>query len=275
MKNISIQKSGRLGNFIIKIKNALYIALFYNYNIILPIHEYFNTTYINKNNIITCENEKIVDKYNFFYSDKVENIDNTLFQYNTDKVLIILKSIFVIKDSYSLDKEDVLIHIRSGDIFKSINMCDAYITPPLSYYIDIIKKNMFKKIYLIAEDINNPCINELLKLYPNIYFKLQTLEEDIKLILGAINIIMSFGTFIPQLLHFSEKIKTIYAPNYVKLYKTRHIVDYNLGIIAHYSELTDYYERMFPWKNTIEQKDLMLSYKSLSPKTKVTPKGIS
>ena len=71
-------------------------------------------------------------------------------------------------------------------------------------------------IYLISEDTLNPCVNELLKLYPQIIYKKQSLDEDISLILSAHNIIASFGTFIYALLHFSSNIKNLYKVSYDK-----------------------------------------------------------
>jgi hypothetical protein len=54
--------------------------------------------------------------------------------------------------------------------------------PPLSYYVEIINNNNFKNIYLIAEDTLNPCINSLLNMYPNIIFKINTLDDYNKLL---------------------------------------------------------------------------------------------
>ena len=60
--------------------------------------------------------------------------------------------------SQSNDENDVVIHIRSGDIF---NKCPhpVYIMPPLSYYVNILNEKNFNKIYLVAADKLNPFIN--------------------------------------------------------------------------------------------------------------------
>jgi hypothetical protein len=113
----------------------------------------------------------------------------------------------------ALDAEDLVIHIRSGDIFDK-DPHPGYIMPPLSYYLDIIRINTFKNIYLLAEDRKNPCINALLELYPTIQFELQPLEKDVRLILGAVNIVASYGTMIDSLLLFSNNIKRVYRPSY-------------------------------------------------------------
>ena len=116
MKNVTILKAGRLGNFLIQIKNALHIALFYQYNVIIPNHIFFTTRYININKRITRASRRLTNKYNFFYRDKITGIDQKLFNQNGERVLEIMKKIFMIKNITPLATNDLAIHIRSGDI---------------------------------------------------------------------------------------------------------------------------------------------------------------
>tara|TARA_B110000977_G_C11068379_1_gene488651 strand:+ start:2602 stop:2832 length:231 start_codon:yes stop_codon:yes gene_type:complete len=69
------------------------------------------------------------------------------------------------------------------------------------------------------------------------------LEEDIRLILGATNVIFSVGTFVKSLMIMSDNIKYLY------------------GSPFNNKELQDYYKTMKPWKNTTEQRDFILTYK--------------
>jgi len=254
--NIQIITGGRFGNLIIRLKNAIQIALFYNYNIILPPNKYTNTNYIIINNNINLSNKKITDTHNFYYNKKIKNIDLTLFEMNKEKTFKILKDCITIKRKYILGENDLLIHMRSGDIFAS-NPHRKYIMPPLSYYVNIINNNNFDNIYLVAEDRKNPCINKLLNLYPKICFKINSLNKDMKIILSATNVVMSYGTFIPSLLLFSNKIKNLYKPSYVN------IDAYNFydSIEIYNTELREYYKKLFPWKNLDKQIKIMLKYK--------------
>jgi hypothetical protein len=267
MKNIYIQKwYGRLGNNIIQVLNAILIALYYNYNIILPQHNYFNTTYIIINDKITTENEKInsSENGNFFFWDEIKNIDKQLYKLNNEKAFEILKSSFNFTNfkSHNLKNNDILIHMRGGDIFIHPHGAGAYIMPPLSYYINIIKSIKFDNImdksviYLISEDTLNPCVNELLKLYPQIIYKTQSLDDDISLILSAHNIISSFGTFISSLINLSSNIKNLYDVSYDTYY---YKVFKNINVYT--TDLTVYHNLMMPWRNTEEQQKLMLDYK--------------
>ena len=147
MKNLWIRKAGRLGNFIKQLTNSIHIAVFYKYNIIIPTHKCFNTTYIKINNEVSEENEKIVDEHEFHYAWLVHDIDKKLFSKNNELVKEILRKLFSIKECTLLGSNDVLIHIRSGDIFRGTHVHNGYIQPPLSYYIDILeKKNLINYI---------------------------------------------------------------------------------------------------------------------------------
>ena len=256
MKNIYLRRPARLGNFIIQVENCIKIGLFYNYNIILPKHKYLKTNYIIINENINIKNEKITDDKEFYYP--ISHMDQKLYKMNKEKTKEILKNCFnFITFSFEnkLEENDLLIHIRSGDIFKGNGAHPGYVMPPLVFYTDIIDNSNYNEIYLIAEDTLNPCIENLIKLYPKIKFKVQSLDEDIKLILSASNIIMSYGTFIPALLKFSDKIKNLYKASYCKyieeIYSTINVYD---------TDLKEYKKLIGDWKNTEEQKKLMLTY---------------
>lgn len=247
---------GRLGNNMIQLFNVISIALYYNYNIIIPNHKHFKNKYIVFNNDITIHNKTITDNNQFLKKNTIKNINSELFDNIniTNKAIIILKNNFTLQETTSLNKNDVVIHIRSGDIFKThCNPNPNYPCPPLSYYVGILNSNQFENIYLIAEDTKNPTINKLLELYPNIRFKIQRLNNDIKLLLSSPNVIMSVGTFVPMLLTISNNIKNVYKTSF----ETGPIGSH---ITIHNTNLEEYYKKMFPWKNTEEQRKLMMTY---------------
>ena len=251
----------RLGNNIQQMANVIQIALYYNYNIIIPYHRYFNKTKIIINNDIIDDDEYYEDpeSSNFFFVTKIKKFDMKCLGENILKMREILRDLFIFKfsDIPKLDDNDVVIHIRSGDIF-STNPHQVYIMPPLSYYIEIINNNNFKNIYLIAEDTLNPCINALLNMYPNIIFKMNTLDDDIKMILSSPNIVASFGTFINALLCFTDYTKTLYRISYS--YENNRICNPENKIKVIIKNLKEYYIKMYPWKNTEEQYNIMLTY---------------
>ena len=163
---------------------------------------------------------------------------NEIFNQNIEERNKILCKAFLIKNINKLSENDLVVHIRSGDIFQAVPH-HLYVPPPLSYYIKEINKRKYEKIYIVCEDTVNPVVNELLKLYKNAVYKKNSLEDDIKIILGATNIIFSIGTFIPSLMLVSNNIKYIYGKS----------------IANDNEELKEYYKNMKPWKNTEKQRN--------------------
>jgi hypothetical protein len=236
---------GRLGNNIFQLIHVIHIALFYKYRICFSCdsHPFFDIRIIEKyfsNN--NDDGKKIEDKYNFFYGSEIKNISNEVYGKNKKETIDLLKSAFIIKDVNKLDENDIVIHVRSGDLFNK-NPYSEYIPPPLSYYTNILNNNKYNMIIIVCEDEINPVVHELLKLYHNANYSKNNLENDIKIILGATNIIESVGSFIPGLTIFSSNIKKIYSPY---MYKR---------------QLEQYYLINKPWKNTQEQRDAIINYK--------------
>lgn len=231
--------SGRLGNNIIQLSNIIHIAIALKHNVIFHVkHELFDVSIIENhfNKYNNNNKKKIRDKDNFFNKNKLP-YSQDIFTQNIEERNTILKKAFLITNIKKLSENDLVIHIRSGDIFNS-NPHSKYVPPPLSYYIKQIDKYKYKKIYIICEDTINPVVNKLLELYKNSIHEKNNLEKDINIILGATNIISSVGTFIPSLMLLSNNIKNIYT----------------------FNELQDYYKIMFPWKNNQKQRDYILTY---------------
>jgi len=239
----------------IQLQNIIHIAIYLQDTIKEENkHDFFDIEVIN-----TCLNNNtndtiIEDAHNFFEKGRTD-FPEKIFKENREKVQEILEKSFIIKDIPELEKEDFVIHIRSGDIFDE-NPHPSYIMPPFSYYKNIIENVKYKNIILIAEDTKNPVINKLLTHYPDITFQTQSFYKDIQTILGATNVISSFGTFIPYLLLLSKNIKKLYQPNYQGWYG--HFSKTNVELYK--IDLTQYKKLMSPWKNTPEQIEILLNY---------------
>jgi hypothetical protein len=240
---------GRLGNNIEQVKNAIQIALYYNYNVILPSHRFFNSTYLIFNPSISKEAKCLFGEDNYF-----RNKDEKVKDQNINKTINELKKLFIIKNINPLNKDECVIHIRSGDIFSTC-IHPKYIQPPFDYYRRIIENNKFNKIYIISKCKNNPVIEKLLNYNKNIIFKVQDVEDDIKLLLGSSTVVESYSTFTSSLLVLSNNIEKVFRPNY----QTDSII-YD-RIILDETDLSDYKNKIGKWKNNNKQRELLLNYR--------------
>ena len=123
-------------------------------------------------------------------------------------------------------KNELVIHIRSGDIFDSKLIHPKYGQPPLSFYILAINHFKPKSIILIFEDKKNPTINSLVSHIKEIKCKLKiqktsSLKDDISYLFNAKNIVCGNGTFVPGILLGSSNIESIYIFEAADDYKYR------------------------------------------------------
>lgn len=251
----------RLGNNIAQLRNVISAGIYYNKNVIIPPHPYFNQRFIQIVDPLPEQDQTMtsfvdIEGTHFFYYDRITKLSADAFLQNREKVQEIMQDIFTIKyDLYeTLGDKDVVIHIRSGDIFDA-NPHGGYIMPPLSFYVEIIETNQFENIFIVAEDTKNPCVNELIRLYPHIQFTINRLEEDVELILRARHIICSYGTFVHSLLYMTKYTYSIYKINWCFTETVKNIKH----IVLDYSE---YKKKINIWKNTREQCELLLTYKN-------------
>jgi hypothetical protein len=163
----------------------------------------------------------------------------------------------------NIDKNDLIIYIRSGDIFIKKNPCIFYAQPPYCFYKQILLNYKYTKKYIISQTTDNPVIKPLLKNFPDIIYHKNSIKVDMLYILKAYNIVVTKSTFLISLIQLNDNINKIYeydlffndsfdqdlnSYNYLKknyiIYKMNSSMKYKLF--------------MKKWRNTRFQRQLML-----------------
>ena len=103
------------------------------------------------------------------------------------------------------DPNTLFIYIRSGDIFNVF--CKGYFQPPLCFYHRILNIFKFQNITIIAENKNNPVIDKLLVQFPNIFYKNNSLKNDISYLVYSYNLVGAFSTFINNIIRFNDNLQ--------------------------------------------------------------------
>jgi len=252
---------GRLGNQIIQIQNAIQVALYFDHNVLIMPHNEF----LLNNKLILSKNHKnnyitFTTPHNFFV--KFDLKTQLCFDKNIDKTIFIMRKLFTLtqKNIKPFDNNCVVIHLRSGDLFKKYlgQGTEKYVCPPFIFYENILKEKNFKTIYLICQDNKHPLLKLFIQKYPNIIFNVQSLKKDIDIILRAQNIILSIGTFVSSLLLFSDHIREVYGTKY-------HINKINKKFIKckiHKYDYKLYYNQQGSWLNTISQRKRMIEWRN-------------
>lgn len=163
-----------------------------------------------------------------------------------------------------LGPDEMVIHIRSGDIFKPRGAIHPnYGQPPLSFYRKAVGHAMPRIVHLVYQDMRNPVIKPLKKWLrdQNIAFtkpSKSSLRKDVKTVLRAQTLVAGQGTFIPGAVSLGGNLKTIYCFHACLDLLGQRDVTYHV-IKDRSSHYVDAIQR-WNWRNSPEQRNLMVSY---------------
>ena len=269
----------RFGNQIPILNKVLFYSEILGYNyIILNKNDFWfikNTIYIEKYNLtievddINLSKKKTINKYInninyniihfqefYYYFFKIK--PEIRINYLREELLSYLPSVITFKDN-------LYIHVRSGDIFTH-SIHKDYAQPPLCFYKKILNNYKFKKVFLLSNGDENPIINHLIKEYPIIIFNKNSIEVDISSLLHAYNIISSISSFLISILQFNHNLKHLYDYNIYKNLEKIYHFHYDLYKYPHNNftifrmEPSYYYrDKMYKWKNNKKQRKMILN----------------
>ena len=223
------------------------------YNMIIEIAHSFNE--FGDVDFITSLSPEFFYKY---YNLKIEN-----------RVGIIKDEIVNNLPKININKDDLIIHIRSSDIFQHQNNpvhAPDYAQPPLCFYEKIIEKFKFNDIYIIsADDIYNP-VTKILKLkYPKIIYHENPLEVDISYLVNGYNVVGSISSFLISSIKLNDNLEYLYEydryPMCSKIFHSHHSI-FNIKrkyTIYQMEPSETYKNKMIVWKDSDEQIQIMLN----------------
>ena len=111
-------------------------------------------------------------------------------------------------ETHEVENNTVAVHIRSGDVYSKRIVNANYSQPPLSFYLNILKKYLDKKIYLVSEDLSSPILLPLTNWLKNLNvdYKIvgQKFYDAQKILLSCQILVLSRGTFVLPLLHNTD-----------------------------------------------------------------------
>ena len=255
--------TGRFGNQLLNIIFAIAICFENNIKYIkLPQKLlFYDKDYIKlglSNNSSQKKNDIFLKNF-WFYNIETFGLEKYMNETKSflNKILNLPKPIYF--------NENILhIHIRSGDIMKKKEL--KMFQPPCVYYENEINRKKWEKVVIVSEDTVNPCIKYLTDKYNNVtYFGKNSLEDDIKELLSATNIMLGKGTFIPLLTLFMPYVQKINYPDDGDDYMHYFLEIYNPGKCVKHTGYNSYYDRIKKsggWKYNRETKNLLLNFKN-------------
>ncbi|MEE7503766.1 coagulation factor 5 8 type domain-containing protein [Methylobacterium mesophilicum] len=161
--------------------------------------------------------------------------------------------------------DELLIHIRSGDIF-STWVAPTYPQPPLAFYQMVIRRLLAEgriaRIKMVFENRLNPVIPVLEAWIAEIGVPLTTqsgtLIDDVAALMNGRYLVFGLGTFGPGVCQLSEHVEQVYYfasgwPQHFKSIPT-------IGRVVEVLDLAGGYTKVGEWDNSPERRALMLAY---------------
>jgi hypothetical protein len=279
INNISvlfIKNKIRFGNYFISINNAIVYCEFLGCKKI--ILEYNRNIYINSTTFYKNNNIKIAIETNQTFNSSDNNILSLDINYTFFKGFKYIRKInrlTIFKNQLlkNLPKivtnpNDLYIYIRGGDIFQfSKSEAYSYFQPPLCFYIKILNKFKFRKVFIISEDKLNPVIPKLLRKYSYIKKNKNNIKLDISYLIHSYNIVGARSTFFLTSIKFNDNLKFLWEYDCTSLYQKRLHLHYSVYMFPYYYTLynmnlsTHYKKLMSPWINSQNQKKMMIKEK--------------
>jgi hypothetical protein len=180
---LSFCYNGRYGNNIIAIINALYVHenTPESYLVIpsrgkilskvIDFHQIYSVVKDNLRDIFLNEDRSIkeVNLGRIYWWKKqtlLQGLARVSFEKRLDYNSLICNKILDLKDvsDTTIPKEDLLIHVRAGDIYKT-KAHRSYAQPPISFYEKTIVENRFNNIHILSEDSGSFVGNQLISIF--------------------------------------------------------------------------------------------------------------
>ena len=206
--------------------NALYLGKQTRSEVIVSTHDYLMQTEWDYTGRVEAENwtstagRQIIFTHHFFREDE-SPLRICDWRFTTSEQRLILKNdvLPAFRLAPKQIRNSIVIHVRSGDVFKHIPHWH-YRQPPYAFYRAVLQlpETAGRDIILCIEDYQNPVTNLLIQEYKSRVTVLTQLDDVVSAILGAEHLVLAKGTFSENLGKMAPSLRMLYVPFCVDMY---------------------------------------------------------
>ncbi|MCP9926409.1 hypothetical protein [Cyanobium sp. CH-040] len=167
-------------------------------------------------------------------------------------------------DSQGYGNNDLVIYIRSGDVFSGSSPHPSYGQPPFAFYRKVVlfRKRKWQTVRVVFQDLGNPVIEPLLQWLPDHCRQMipvsGELRDDLSVLLNARNLISGKGTFCSAVSALSRHLRTVYC--FDREFKSWG--NKKVKALSFADRAENYIRQIYAgnWRNSPEQRRLMVNY---------------
>ena len=160
-----------------------------------------------------------------------------------------------------LPADQIVLHLRSGDLFGP-NPHPAYFQPPLALYQRVLQQQAWGHVHMVFEDYGNPVVRALADWCASQRLPLSLhswgLSRDLALMLRAHTLVVGRGTFMPGVVALSQNAREVHSFGPFDQGCTWGLEP--IHNLVYTDCKNEYVEGVRPWRDTPNQRELMLSF---------------
>lgn len=126
-----------------------------------------------------------------------------------------LRKLFTVEPSEERRPRQLVIHVRSGDVFGA-NPHPDYAPPPLGYYLSAIEQADPRRVLVVSQDLHHPFLGLLEQACRDrgVSFAVQasSLAEDLQALVSASMLCLSQGTMGIAVALLSKRVRRVFLP---------------------------------------------------------------
>lgn len=206
--------TGRLGNNLIQIANAIVVAQKTGSIVFLPSHPVLNLNVINYSASYLTGSVKT--QWTDYFSTSAESLGFECSPSERRNALLGLpNAVFNFSIDPLVTESTLVIHLRSGDALSG-KVGNSFHQPPLNFYRKIIELGQYRDIVIVTEESRiNSCAQSLIEQYQSVVNSIRiqhgSLQDDMNTILSAQHLVVSNSSFPIMLGLASKRLKYVHC----------------------------------------------------------------
>lgn len=156
-------------------------------------------------------------------------------------------------------KNDLVLHVRGGDLWKNKLPGCQHAPIPLRFYQSVINDTDYDDIFIVTENPGDPVVKKLIQIYPEIKVVSQSVVEDFLFIFHTQNTVaLSMSTLAWWAAWLSSEVKRVHFPLYGFWHPDSPRQDIDMRVTGDPRYIYHDHGAFHSWVNSLDQVEFIL-----------------